>query len=53
MRKILDLPETHKALADLGFANPPVQTPAELSAWLSEERRNYRQFVQSAGMKTE
>ncbi|MDO9402924.1 MAG: tripartite tricarboxylate transporter substrate binding protein [Polaromonas sp.] len=53
MRKILDLPETHKALADLGFANAPVQTNAELNTWLREERRNYRQIVQSAQMKPE
>jgi tripartite-type tricarboxylate transporter receptor subunit TctC len=53
MRKILDQPETHKALADLGFANAPVRTNAELNTWLREERRNYRQIVQSAHMKPE
>ncbi len=53
MRKILDLPETHKALADLGFANAPVRTNAELNTWLREERRNYRQIIQTAHMKPE
>ncbi|RYX97821.1 MAG: tripartite tricarboxylate transporter substrate binding protein [Comamonadaceae bacterium] len=53
MRKILDLPETHKALADLGFTNAPMLTTAELNTWLRDERRNYRQIVQSAQMKPE
>jgi tripartite-type tricarboxylate transporter receptor subunit TctC len=53
MRKILELPETQKALADLGFERAPVQTPAELNAWLREERRNYAQVIKTAQMKPE
>jgi tripartite-type tricarboxylate transporter receptor subunit TctC len=53
MRKILDLPETQKALADLGFERAPVRTPAELAAWLADERRNYLQVIRTAQMKPE
>jgi len=53
MRKILDLPETQKALADLGFERAPVRTTAELNAWLRDERRNYLQVVKTAQMKPE
>jgi tripartite-type tricarboxylate transporter receptor subunit TctC len=53
MRKILELPETQKALADLGFERAPARTPAELTAWLREERRNYAQVIQTAQMKPE
>ena len=53
MRKILELPETQKALGDLGFERAPVRTTAELTAWLREERRNYAQIVKSAQMKPE
>jgi tripartite-type tricarboxylate transporter receptor subunit TctC len=53
MRKILELPETQKALADLGFERAPAQTPAELNAWLREERRNYAQVIKTAQMKPE
>lgn len=53
MRKILALPETQKAMADLGFAPPPARTPAELSAWLRDERRNYAQIITTAKMKPE
>jgi tripartite-type tricarboxylate transporter receptor subunit TctC len=53
MRKILDLPETQKALADLGFERAPVYTQAELNAWLREERRNYLNIVKTAQMKPE
>ncbi|MEO5670729.1 MAG: tripartite tricarboxylate transporter substrate binding protein [Ramlibacter sp.] len=53
MRKILDLPETQKALADLGFERAPVYTNAELNAWIREERRNYLQIVKTAQMKPE
>ena len=53
MRKILDLPETQKALGDLGFERAPVRTNAELNTWLREERRNYAQLIQAAQMKPE
>lgn len=53
MRKILDLPETQKALADLGFERAPVRTTAELNAWLRDERRNYLQVIKTAQMKPE
>jgi tripartite-type tricarboxylate transporter receptor subunit TctC len=53
MRKILDLPETQKALADLGFERAPVYSAAELNAWLRDERRNYLQVVKTAHMKPE
>ncbi|WP_137918115.1 tripartite tricarboxylate transporter substrate binding protein [Hydrogenophaga sp. 2FB] len=53
MKKILDLPETHKALADLGFERAPPKTTTELVAWLQAERRNYAQLIQAAQMKPE
>jgi tripartite-type tricarboxylate transporter receptor subunit TctC len=53
MRKILDLPETQKALSDLGFERAPVRTQDELDAWLREERRNYAQTIKTAQMKPE
>jgi tripartite-type tricarboxylate transporter receptor subunit TctC len=53
MRKILDLPETQKALGDLGFERAPVYSNAELNAWLREERRNYLQVIRTAQMKPE
>ncbi len=53
MRKILELPETQKALADLGFERAPVRTTAELNAWLRDERRNYLQVIRTAQMKPE
>lgn len=53
MRKILDLPETQKALTDLGFERAPVMSNAELNAWLRDERRNYHQIVKTAQMKPE
>lgn len=53
MRKILDLPETQKTLGELGFERAPVRTPAELSAWLREERRNYAEVIKAANMKVE
>lgn len=53
MRKILDLPETQKALADLGFERAPVRSTAELNSWLRDERRNYLQVVKTAQMKPE
>ena len=53
MRKILDLPETQKALGDLGFERAPVLAPAELNAWLREERSNYAHVIKTANMKPE
>lgn len=53
MRKILDLPETQKALADLGFERAPVMNQKELDAWLREERRSYAQTIKTAQMKPE
>ena len=53
MRKILELPETQKALGDLGFERAPVRTTAELNAWLREERRSYAEVIKSANMKPE
>jgi hypothetical protein len=53
MRKILELPETQKALTDLGFERAPVRTTAELNAWLREERSNYLKVVKAANMKPE
>ncbi len=51
MQKILALPETTKALTDLGFERAPTRTHAELNAWLREERRNYAQVISTAQMK--
>ena len=53
MRKILDLPETQKALGELGFERAPIRTTAELSAWLREERRTYAEVIKTANMKPE
>lgn len=53
MRKIMDLPETRKALADLGFELAPAMSSTELAAWLREERRSYAQVIHSANMKPE
>ncbi len=53
MRKILDLPETQKAMADLGFERAPVFSNAELNAWLRDERRNYLHTIKTAQMKPE
>lgn len=53
MRKILDLPETQKAMEDLGFARAPVYTQTQLDAWLREERRSYLHTIKTAQMKPE
>lgn len=53
MRKILDLPETQKALGELGFERAPIRTTAELNAWLREERRTYAEVIKNANMKPE
>jgi tripartite-type tricarboxylate transporter receptor subunit TctC len=53
VRKILDQPQTNKALEDLGFAKAPVRTTAELDAWLREERRKFAELIQAAKMKVQ
>ncbi|QJW84020.1 tripartite tricarboxylate transporter substrate binding protein [Ramlibacter terrae] len=53
MTKILATPETKKAMQDPGFAPAPTRTPAELTAWLAEERRSYAQIIKTAKMKAE
>jgi tripartite-type tricarboxylate transporter receptor subunit TctC len=53
MRKILDLPETQKALAELGFARAPVYSVSELTQWLRDERRNYAHVITTAKMKAD
>lgn len=53
MKKILSLPETQKALAELGFEPPPPQTTAELVAWLKAEKNNFGKLIQLAHMKPE
>jgi len=51
MKKILALPETKKAMHNLGFAPAPQRTPAQLEAWLTTERADYARIIKSAGMK--
>ena len=51
MRKILDLPETQKALENLGFERAPVYNQSQLDAWLREERRSYAHTIKTAQMK--
>lgn len=53
MRKILALPETKKALHDLGFAPAPTRTRAQLTAWLKDERTNYAHIIKTAHMKVD
>ncbi|WP_374409626.1 Bug family tripartite tricarboxylate transporter substrate binding protein [Hydrogenophaga sp.] len=53
MKKILDLPETQKALADLGFERAQPKSSAELATWIQAERRNFGQLIQAAQMKPE
>jgi tripartite-type tricarboxylate transporter receptor subunit TctC len=53
MRKILDMPETQKALGELGFERAPIRTTAELNTWLREERRSYAEVIKNANMKPE
>jgi tripartite-type tricarboxylate transporter receptor subunit TctC len=53
MRKIMDMPDTQKTLAELGFGLAPKYTPAELNAWIREERRNYGVIIRTAKMKPE
>jgi tripartite-type tricarboxylate transporter receptor subunit TctC len=53
MRKILALPETTKALQDLGFEPAPVMNSAELLAWTRAERQKYGEIIRAAKMKPE
>lgn len=53
MRKILALPETAKALHDLGFEPAPAMNHAQLVAWLHSERTTDAEIIKSANMKAE
>ncbi|WP_395345502.1 Bug family tripartite tricarboxylate transporter substrate binding protein [Variovorax sp. UC122_21] len=53
MRKILALPETAKALHELGFEPAPPMDHAQLVAWLRSERLTDAEIIRSAGMKAD
>jgi tripartite-type tricarboxylate transporter receptor subunit TctC len=53
MRKILALPETSKALQDLGFEPAPTMNATELLAWTRAERQKYGEIIRAAKMKPE
>ncbi|VTU22473.1 Bug family tripartite tricarboxylate transporter substrate binding protein [Variovorax sp. PBL-E5] len=53
MRKILALPETTKALHDLGFEPAPAMDHEQLVAWLRSERRTDADIIRSAHMKAD
>ena len=53
MRKILALPETTKALQDLGFEPAPAMNASELLAWTRAERQKYGEIIRTANMKAE
>ncbi len=53
MRKILALPETIKALHDLGFEPAPSMNHEQLAAWLRSERQTDADIIRSANMKAE
>jgi tripartite-type tricarboxylate transporter receptor subunit TctC len=53
MRKILALPETAKALHELGFEPAPPMDHAQLVAWLRSERLTDAEVIRSAGMKVD
>ncbi|MEJ8825913.1 tripartite tricarboxylate transporter substrate binding protein [Variovorax humicola] len=53
MRKILALPETAKALYDLGFEPAPAMNHAQLVAWLRSERQTDADIVRTSSMKAE
>ena len=52
-RKVLDLPETKKKLAELGFEQAPVMDRPALAAWMHAELQKYVQIVNAAQMKPE
>ena len=53
LRKVLDLPETKKKLAELGFEQAPVMDRPALAAWMHAELQKYVQIVNAAQMKPE
>ena len=53
MRKILALPETAKALSDLGFEPAPDMKHDELVAWMRAERQKYGDIIKAASIKPE
>mgnify|MGYP002040166866 FL=1 len=53
MRKILALPETAKALHELGFEPAPPMDYGQLVAWLRSERLTDAEIIRSAGMKAD
>ncbi|MES2533771.1 MAG: tripartite tricarboxylate transporter substrate binding protein [Pseudomonadota bacterium] len=53
MRKILALPETAKALHDLGFEPAPPMDHRQLVAWLRSERQTDAEIIRSANMKVD
>ena len=53
MRKILALPETAKALHELGFEPAPSMDHDQLVAWLRSERRTDADIIRSANMKAD
>jgi len=53
MRKIIALPETAKALRDLGFEPAPSMDHEQLVAWLRSERRTDAEIIKSANMKAD
>ena len=53
MRKIIALPETAKALHDLGFEPAPQMNHAQLVAWLRSERTTDAEIIRSGKMKVD
>ena len=53
MRKILALPDTVKALHDLGFEPAPQMDHSQLVAWLQAERQTDAEIIRAAKMKTD
>ena len=53
MRKILALPDTVKALHDLGFEPAPQMDHSQLVAWLQAERQSDAEIIRAAKMKTD
>ncbi len=53
MRKIIALPETAKALHDLGFEPAPRMDHAQLVSWLRSERTTAAEIIRSGKMKVD
>ncbi|MFT3821162.1 MAG: tripartite tricarboxylate transporter substrate-binding protein [Rubrivivax sp.] len=53
MRKILALPETAKAMQDMGFDPAPAMSVAETQAWIRASRRKFGEAIRMAGVKAE